>query len=64
MDIKPGLGQTEKISIITLSGNNNFLAYAFKSSPAIIIVVDLSNKKKKPKILTTSDIKSDEYIAL
>lgn len=49
---------------MTISDNNRFLAYALESTPAIIIVVDLHNKKKKPKTLTCSDIKSTKYISL
>lgn len=60
----PGLRQTMKITTMTISDNKRFLAYSLESEPAIIIVVDLVNKKKKPKTLTCSDIKSSKYISL
>ena len=41
---------------MTISDNKRFLAYAFESSPAIIKVIDLHKKNKKPKNLTCSDI--------
>ena len=48
---------------MTISDNKRFLAYSQEADPAVITVVDL-NKKKKPKMLTCTDIKSKEYISL
>ena len=64
MQITPGLRQTNRITTMTISESRRYLAYALESSPAVIIVVDLVNKKKKPKTLTSRDIKSDTYISL
>ena len=47
-----------------MSKSKQFLAYSYIANPAIILVHDLKNQRKKPKILTCSDIKATEYIAL
>ena len=49
---------------MTICDNKRFLAYALEADPAIIIVCDLKHKKKKTKILTCSEIKSNKYVSL
>jgi len=49
---------------MTLSDNKHWLAYALEQTPAIIMVVDMFKKHKKPKYLMTRDCKSKSYISL